>query len=133
MKRINKYNINKNNEKDNYYYIKDINNNKYVNKAKEKLKKNKIILGNYYNKNSDLWDSYCLVPHNNSIVFLYKSVDGKNPSEELVSTVQEITGGGYVAKINKISQKKVKELSEVDAIENNKKSWKRLKKVKMNL
>ena len=114
-----KYIYNINNKKDDYYYIKDINNKKSIKKAKEKLKNNKIILGNYCNKNN-IWDSYCIIPYNNSNIFLYKSPEGKNPSRKVVDAVQEITEGEYISKINKLITKKEKELSEVDAIENNK-------------
>ena len=119
MKRINQYNINKNNKKDDFYYIKDISNEKYINKAKEKLLKNKIIFGNNYNERN-MWDNFYIIPFNGSSIFLYKSPDGKNPSGKLVDVIQEITGGGYTTKINSTVQKKEKLLTEVDAIENNK-------------
>ena len=119
MKRINKYEFNKNNKKEDYYYISDINKDKYIKKAKEKLEKNKIIIGNYCNENN-IWDNYCLLIYNNSIYFLYKSADGNNPSDKLIDLIKKIAGNNYVTKINKISYIKDKELSEVDAIENNK-------------
>ena len=80
MKRIINYSINKNKKRNEYYYVKDINNEKYINKAKDKFNKNKIIIGNNYNENN-LWDSFFILPYNNSNIFLYKSADGKTLHE----------------------------------------------------
>ena len=119
MERIMNYLINQNPKRNDYYYIKDITSDKSINEAKDKINQKKIILGNNINQ-SNYWNSYCILPHNNSNIFLYKSSDGNNPPEHLVQKINEITSGKYVAKINKIAQKKEKGLSEVDAIENGK-------------
>ena len=104
--------------KNEYYYMKNLENKKSIEKAETKLnKENKIIVGNVQNDNT--WDSFCVVPHNNSKYFLYKSNDGNQPPKKLVNKIQEITGG-YVPKINISKNEKDKEFSEVNAIENNK-------------
>ena len=120
MKRIINHQINKKNKNNDYYYLKDINNHNNINKAKENLSNKKVILGNYFNDNNGIWDNYCILSFNNSNVFLYKSPEGNNPPENLVNAIQEITGGGYIAKINKTKQKNEKLLTDVDAIENDK-------------
>ena len=105
--------------KNEYYYVKNIENEKSIKKAETKLnKENKVIIGNVY-KNNEVWDSYCIVPVNNSKYFLYKSNDGSNPDKNLVNKIQEIAGGG-IPKINISNSSNEKEFSEVNAIENNK-------------
>ena len=118
MKRIVNHQINKKNKNNEYYYLKDINDSKNINQAKENFDNKRVILGNYFNNN--IWDNYCILPYNNSNIFLYKSPEGKNPPENLINAVKEITGGGYIEKVNKTIQKKEKLLTEVDAIENDK-------------
>ena len=119
MERIMNFIINQNPKKDDYYYIKDIINDNSINEAKDKINQKKIILGNNINENN-FWDSYCILPYNNSNIFLYKSPEGNNPPSKLIEAVNQLTNGSYVAKINKVVQKKEKGLSEVDSIENNK-------------
>ena len=118
---ISELNKNKRN-KNEYYYIKDMENEKYIRKAETKLnKENKIIIGNVY-KDNEVWDSYCIVPLNNSKYFLYKSNDGSKPDKNIVNKIQELTGG-CIPKINvsnSENQKNEKEFSDVNAIENNK-------------
>ena len=95
--------------KNEYYYMKNLENKKSIEKAETKLnKENKIIVGNVQNDNT--WDSFCVVPHNNSKYFLYKSNDGNQPPKKLVNKIQEITGG-YVPKINISKNEKDKEFS----------------------
>ena len=105
--------------KNDYYYVKNLDTKKAIRKAESKLnKENTIIIGNVYNDN-DVWDSYCVVPCNNSKYFLYKSNDGNQPPKKLVNQIHQLTGG-YVPKINISNKMNEKELSEVNAIENNK-------------
>ena len=105
--------------KNDYYYMKNLDNKKAMKKAETKLnKENTIIVGNVYNDNK-VWDSYCVIPCNNSKYFLYKSNDGNQPPKKLVNQIQELTGG-YVPKINISNKMNEKELSEVNAVENNK-------------
>jgi hypothetical protein len=98
MKRIVNHQINKKNKNNEYYYLKDINDSKNINQAKENFDNKRVILGNYFNNN--IWDNYCILPYNNSNIFLYKSPEGKNPPENLINAVKEITGGGYIEKVN---------------------------------
>ena len=106
-------------KKNDYYYMKNIDKKKSIEKAKYKLNEdNQIIVGNVYNNNR-VWDNYCIINHNNSKYFLYKSNNGTNPPKKLLDTIQEVTGG-YVAKVNNNKKSNEKELSEVNAIENNK-------------
>ena len=119
IKKIIKYNIRKNEKIEEFYYLSDINNDKKINKAIEKLKNKKIIIGNYFNE-INIWCSYCLFHHNNTIIFLYKSMEGKIPSINLTSIIKKIYKGKYITKINKISENNDMKYSEVYAIENTK-------------
>ena len=112
-------NIKKGKNKNEYYYVKNMNSKKSVTKAEEKLnKEKKIIIGNVLNDNN-IWDSYCIIPVKNSKYFLYKSNDGNQPSKEVINIVKEMSGG-YVPKINISNSQKETDFSEVNAIENNK-------------
>ena len=102
-----------------YYYVKNLENEKSIKKAETKLnKENKVIIGNVY-KGNEVWDSYCIVPLNNSKYFLYKSNDGSKPDKNFLNKIQELTGG-CIPKINVSKSGNEKEFSEVNAIENNK-------------
>ena len=68
MKRIINHQINKKKQND-YYHLKDINDSKNTNQAKENFYNKRVILGNYFNNN--IWDNYCILPYNNSNMFLY--------------------------------------------------------------
>ena len=68
----------------------------------------------------NFWDCFFIIPNNNSNYFLYKSSDGKIPSEKLKDYINQITNNNYVIKINKNIENDKNELSEIDAIENTK-------------
>ena len=115
---IEELNKNKRNKYE-YYYVKNLENEKSIKKAETKLnKENKVIIGNVY-KGNEVWDSYCIVPLNNSKYFLYKSNDGSKPDKNFLNKIQELTGG-CIPKINVSKSGNEKEFSEVNAIENNK-------------
>ena len=108
-----------NRNKNEYYYLKTMESDKSIKRAERKLnEENKIIVGNVCNDNN-AWNSYCIVPHNNSKYFLYKSNDGSKPSKDLVNKIQQLTGG-YVPKINNSNSGSETDFSEVNAIENDK-------------
>ncbi len=88
----------------NSYYISDFDTEKNLTKAKEALKNGKIVFGNF-NENK-IWDSFFIIPNNNSNYFLYKSSDGKNPSENLKDIIKQITNNNYVIKIIKTMKMK---------------------------
>ena len=117
IKKIIKYNIRSNDKlKDYFYYFLNIN--KDINKIKEKINNNKIILGNYLNENNML-DSFCLYPYNNTIIFLlFKSQEGKEPSKKLINIIKKISNLKIIIKINKTYQNKDIKLTEIYAIEN---------------
>ena len=68
----------------------------------------------------NFWDCFFIIPNNNSNYFLYKSSDGKIPSEKLKDYINQITNNNYVIKINKNIENEKNELSEIEAIENTK-------------
>ena len=108
-----------NRNKNEYYYVKTMESEKSIKRAETKLnQENKIIIGNVSNYNN-VWNSYCIVPHNNSKYFLYKSNDGSKHSNDLVNKIQQLTGG-YVPKINNSNSGSSTDFSEVNAIENDK-------------
>ena len=118
MEKIVKFNSKKYQIFNNSYYISDFDTIENFNNAKMALKNGKIVVGNFNENN--YWDCFFIIPNNNSNYFLYKSSDGKIPSEKLKDYINQITNNNYVIKINKNIENDKNELSEIDAIENTK-------------
>jgi hypothetical protein len=104
MEKIVKFNSKKYQIFNNSYYISDFDTIENINNAKKALKNGKIVFGNFNENN--FWNSFFIIPNNNSNYFLYKSSDGKIPSEKLKDYINQITNNNYVIKIIKTMKMK---------------------------
>ena len=117
IKRIVKYNINKDKNKIYFKYISNIYS-KDIEIIKKSIENNKILLFNNYDNDNNIWDSSCIIPNEDYLIILYKNSNGHNFSEKITNLFQNNIGYNCILKINQETENTTNENSEVYAIEN---------------
>ena len=117
IKRIVKYNINRDKNKLYFKYISNIYS-KDIEIIKKSIENNKILLFNNYDNDNNIWDSSCIIPNEDYLIILYKNSNGHNFSEKITNLFQNNIGYNCILKINQETENTTSENSEVYAIEN---------------
>ena len=118
----NYYLDNKKNTLKDCYFISDFDDNYNIDLAKDIIKNNKILFGNYLKSKSNCYN-FCIIPNNNkNLVLVHESGEDKNNLNDLNNLLKSIIENKYDLRINKKNNNKEKtdeNLLMIENIENN--------------